>query len=101
MLHNTRRHLLSVSAATLLTGLGNRALAQELGIVKIICGSPPGGTSDTLCRRVAEGLRGSAFVKSALVENKGLDPGLSGELFRGDPTWLSGLTVLCASAALA
>ena len=70
MLHNTRRHLLSGSAAALLAGLGNRALAQELGIVKIICGSPPGGTSDTLCRRVAEGLKAGTFGKGAVVENK-------------------------------
>ena len=49
-----------------------RAGAQgaPLETVKIVTGFPPGGTSDTLCRRVAEGMKGSAFTKAAIVENK-------------------------------
>src|SRR5260221_2568512 len=72
MSHNTRRRLLRASgAAGLLAALGaGRALAQALDVVKIITGFPPGGTSDTLCRRVAEGLKGGSYAKVALVENK-------------------------------
>ena len=72
MLHNTRRQLLRASgAAGLLAALGaGRASAQALDVVKIITGFPPGGTSDTLCRRVAEGLKGGSYAKVAVVENK-------------------------------
>jgi tripartite-type tricarboxylate transporter receptor subunit TctC len=38
---------------------------QPLDTVKLITGFPPGGTSDTLCRRVAENLRGGTYTKSA------------------------------------
>jgi tripartite-type tricarboxylate transporter receptor subunit TctC len=37
--------------------------------VRIITGFPPGGTSDTICRRVADRLRGN-YAKTAVVENK-------------------------------
>src|SRR5437868_14244118 len=85
---NTRRYLLRASgAAALLAALGNRASAQTLDVVKIITGFPPGGTSDTLCRRVAEGLKGTAYTKSAIVENK---PGAGGQIavqaMKGAPT---------------
>src|SRR5476649_2477532 len=63
----------STAAAALATlGAGGRAGAQgtTLESARIVTGFPPGGTSDTLCRRVAEGLRGGTFVKTALVENK-------------------------------
>ena len=89
MPHNTRRQLLRASgAAGLLAALGaGRASAQPLDVVKIITGFPPGGTSDTLCRRVAEGLRGGSYTKSAVVENK---PGAGGQIavqsMKGAPT---------------
>src|SRR5689334_20526457 len=69
---NTRRELLrSSGAAAVLAALGaGRASAQTLEVTKLITGFPPGGTSDTLCRRVAEGLRGGSFTKVAVVENK-------------------------------
>ncbi|WP_428672740.1 Bug family tripartite tricarboxylate transporter substrate binding protein [Reyranella sp.] len=72
MSHDTRRRLLQASgAAALLAALGaGRASAQALDLVKIITGFPPGGTSDTLCRRVAEGLKGGSYAKVAVVENK-------------------------------
>jgi tripartite-type tricarboxylate transporter receptor subunit TctC len=85
-----RRHFLGASGAVLAgLGLAGRAGAQNgpLDAVKIVTGFPPGGTSDTLCRRVAENLRGSAFTKSALVENK---PGAGGQIavqsMKGAPT---------------
>ena len=73
MSHLNRRQFVRASATSLAgLGLAGRAGAQgsTLETARIVTGFPPGGTSDTLCRRVAEGLRGSAFVKSALVENK-------------------------------
>lgn len=85
-----RRHFLGASGVALAAlGLAGRAGAQNgpLDAVKIVTGFPPGGTSDTLCRRVAENLRGSAFTKSALVENK---PGAGGQIavqsMKGAPT---------------
>jgi tripartite-type tricarboxylate transporter receptor subunit TctC len=59
----------SAAAAAASLGLTNMASAQTLDVVKIVTGFPPGGTSDTLCRRVADRLRGE-YTKSALVENK-------------------------------
>ena len=64
-----------------------RKAGQPLDTIKIITGFPPGGTSDTLCRRVAENLRGGTYTKSALVENK---PGAGGQIavqsMKGAPT---------------
>ena len=71
------------SAAVALSTLGafaGRAGAQgtqPLDNVRIVTGFPPGGTSDTLCRRVAEGIKGSAYTKQAIVENK---PGAGGQI---------------------
>lgn len=67
----TRRDILQASAATLLSGLAARALAQAapFDTVKIITGFPPGGTSDTLCRRVASKLA-PGYGKSVVVENR-------------------------------
>ncbi|CAN5331686.1 Bug family tripartite tricarboxylate transporter substrate binding protein [soil metagenome] len=89
MSHNTRRHLLRASgAAALLATLGaGRASAQPLDVVKIITGFPPGGTSDTLCRRVAEGLKGGTFAKMAVVENKaGAGGQIAVQSMKGGPT---------------
>ncbi|GEP56743.1 Bug family tripartite tricarboxylate transporter substrate binding protein [Reyranella soli] len=89
---NRRRLVGASSAGALLAALGlpGRSEAQPvqpLDAVKIVTGFPPGGTSDTLCRRVAENLRGTAFTKSALVENK---PGAGGQIavqsMKGAPT---------------
>ena len=67
----TRRDALTASAATLWAGLSARAFAQAapLDTVKIITGFPPGGTSDTICRRVA-GKLAPGYGKSVLVENR-------------------------------
>lgn len=60
---------------------------QPLETVKIITGFPPGGTSDTLCRRVAENLRGTTYTKSALVENKaGAGGQIAVQAMKGAPT---------------
>lgn len=74
-----RRRLLVAAAggatAALLPGVA-AAQVQLLDTVRIVTGFPPGGTSDTLCRRLAEGLRG-IYARNALVENK---PGAGGQL---------------------
>ena len=38
--------------------------------LKIVTGFTPGGTSDAICRRVAEKIAPSTYAKTALVENK-------------------------------
>jgi tripartite-type tricarboxylate transporter receptor subunit TctC len=67
----SRRHWLqSASAAVLLGGLQEQTWAQAaVESIKIVTGFPPGGTSDTICRRVAEKLA-PGFARSAVVENK-------------------------------
>jgi hypothetical protein len=66
----TRRHLLqSASASALLASVGQQAFAQSIESLKVVTGFTPGGTSDAICRRVADKLRGS-YAKNAVVENK-------------------------------
>jgi tripartite-type tricarboxylate transporter receptor subunit TctC len=65
----TRRDVLHTSAAALAAGLAPRAFAQAFDTVRIITGFPPGGTSDTICRRVASKLA-PAYGKSVVVENR-------------------------------
>src|SRR5262249_21202837 len=77
----------AVLAGLVAPGRSEAQTAQPLDTVKIVTGFPPGGTSDTLCRRVAENLRGSSFARNALVENK---PGAGGQIavqsMKGAPT---------------
>ncbi len=68
----TRRTLLGSAAATgllPLLPLSARAQAAAFDTVKIVTGFPPGGTSDTICRRVAAKLA-PGYGKSVLVENR-------------------------------
>ena len=65
-----RRTLLQSAAASALLALGPRAQAQAaLDNVKIITGFPPGGTSDTICRRVAAKMA-PGYGRSVVVENR-------------------------------
>ncbi len=58
------------AASALLGGIGAQAWAQaQVESIKIVTGFPPGGTSDTICRRVAEKLA-PGYAKAAFVENK-------------------------------
>lgn len=52
------------------------AHAQNLQLARIICGFPPGGTSDAMSRRLADKLRGN-YAASVVVENK---PGAGGQI---------------------
>ncbi len=80
----------AAAAALAAVGGSGRAGAQgtpPLEVVKIITGFPPGGTSDTLCRRVAEGLRGTVYTRTALVENKaGAGGQIAVQAMKGAPT---------------
>jgi tripartite-type tricarboxylate transporter receptor subunit TctC len=65
-----RQALQSAGAAALLAGIGRSAFAQaQIDTLKIITGFAAGGTSDTICRRVAQRLQGE-YAKAAVVENK-------------------------------
>ena len=73
-----RRHFVQ-SAAALAAGAGLplSALSQaHLELAKIICGFPPGGTSDAMSRRIADKLRGG-YATNVVVENK---PGAGGQI---------------------
>ena len=75
----TRREFVKQSA-TLATfgaaGVPLGARAQNLELAKILCGFPPGGTSDAMSRRLADKLRGN-YASNVLVENK---PGAGGQI---------------------
>jgi tripartite-type tricarboxylate transporter receptor subunit TctC len=67
---NRRNLLQSTLASTLLGALGQQAWAQaQIESLKIVTGFPPGGTSDSICRRVAEKMA-PGYAKTAFVENK-------------------------------
>ncbi len=66
----SRRALLQASASMPLFAHAGRARAQAVfDQVKVVTGFPPGGTSDTICRRVAAKLA-PGYGKSVVVENR-------------------------------
>ncbi|GAA4335933.1 Bug family tripartite tricarboxylate transporter substrate binding protein [Variovorax defluvii] len=69
----TRRHLLQTTGASaLLASLGQHAFAQAqqpFETARLITGFAAGGTSDTLCRRVATRLQPD-YGKAVVVENR-------------------------------
>lgn len=72
-----RRHLL-LALLPLGTGLSPAARAQPRpDLLRILCGYPPGGSVDIVCRKLAERLGGGWFAGHAIVENK---PGAAGRL---------------------
>ena len=89
---NRRAFVRRSAALATLAAMGGAGRAgaqglQPLDVVKIITGFPPGGTSDTLCRRVAEGLKGTSYTKIALVENKaGAGGQIAVQAMKGAPT---------------
>ncbi len=67
-----RRRTLRLAAASLLAASLPGSLSAQtpsIDTVRVVTGLPPGGTSDTICRRVAERPRGSC-AKNAVVENR-------------------------------
>ena len=69
MTFSRRQFIQSSGAALLPAGIGRQAWAQALESTKIIAGFAPGGTADTVSRRVADKLH-PGYAKNALVENK-------------------------------
>ncbi len=66
----TRRQVIqSASASAFLATLGQTAFAQAIDNLKIITGFAAGGTSDTLCRRVATRMA-PGYANTAVVENR-------------------------------
>jgi tripartite-type tricarboxylate transporter receptor subunit TctC len=66
-----RQIIQAAGASALLATLGQRAWAQaaQIETARIITGFAAGGTSDTICRRVAQKLQGD-YAKAAVVENR-------------------------------
>lgn len=90
----SRRQLLqSAGAATLLASIGQQAFAQAgIETLKIVTGFAAGGTSDTLCRRLATKLAPD-FAKAATVENRtGAGGQIAIQYIKGQPA--DGTTVL-------
>jgi tripartite-type tricarboxylate transporter receptor subunit TctC len=77
--HSRRSFVRASGAAASLAvlGAGGGASAQDgaLETVRIVTGYPVGGTSDTLCRLVAEGITGTSYAKTAVVDNRSGDGG--------------------------
>ena len=66
----SRRALLQSTAATALLGSLGAARAQAaFDTARMITGFPPGGTSDTICRRVAAKMPAS-YARTTVVENR-------------------------------
>jgi tripartite-type tricarboxylate transporter receptor subunit TctC len=75
----TRRDILkqyTALAALGAAGLPLAARAQNLELAKVLCGFPPGGTSDAMSRRLADKLRGN-YATNVVVDNK---PGAGGQI---------------------
>lgn len=64
-----RRHVLQLAGAALASSTFSSANAQSLDQARLVTGFAPGGTSDTLCRRLAAILTGK-YAKSVVVENR-------------------------------
>jgi tripartite-type tricarboxylate transporter receptor subunit TctC len=72
----TRRAFVQGAATLAAMGpLAGRAQANP-ELAKILCGFPPGGTSDAISRRIAEKLRGN-YASNVVVDNK---PGAGGQI---------------------
>lgn len=95
----SRRALLATCAAACVGSRHQRAVAQARGDhLRILCGFPPGGPADLICRRLAERLQDRTGLP-AVVENK---MGGSGriavaELLKGDA---AGISVLITPASV-
>lgn len=64
-----RQVIQSAGASAFLASLGQTAFAQAIDNLKIVTGFAAGGTSDTLCRRVATRMA-PGYAATAVVENK-------------------------------
>ena len=67
---NDRRQLLKFLSTLGFASYLPFSYAQSFENLRFISGFPPGGTVDTVCRRVAEKLRTNGFAKNSVVENR-------------------------------
>lgn len=68
---NRRSFIQRLAAATSLPALGASSVrAQTINVVKIINGFPPGGVVDAVSRRIGEGMVGTDYASSVVVDNR-------------------------------
>ena len=68
-------------------GMAPRVHAQALDTVRIVCGFPPGGTSDVTSRRVGERMRANGYARNVIVENRtGAGGQIAVQAMKGAPT---------------
>lgn len=75
-MQNRRQHLSQLAWGLAASALPWAARAQTLETAKILAGFAPGGTIDTVARRVATRLTGN-YAKAVIVENR---PGAGGQI---------------------
>jgi tripartite-type tricarboxylate transporter receptor subunit TctC len=94
-----RRFLEAIAAGAMLAALPAYLRAQpKVDTLRIVTGFTPGGTSDTVCRRVADRMRGG-YAQTALVDNRaGAGGQLAISLMRAAPT--DGTTILQTPASM-
>jgi len=96
-----RRVLASLGAALGASALPAALQAQPapaIDTVRVVTGFPPGGTSDTISRRVAEKLKGT-YARNAVVENRtGAGGQVAIDLMRAAPR--DGSTILQTPASM-
>jgi tripartite-type tricarboxylate transporter receptor subunit TctC len=96
-----RRVIATIGAALGASALPTALRAQSappIDTVRVVTGFPPGGTSDTICRRVAEKLKGT-YARNAVVENRtGAGGQVAIDLMRAAPR--DGSTILQTPASM-
>lgn len=75
-MHPNRRELMQLALGAVATSLPLIGQAQTVETAKVLAGFAPGGTVDTLARRVATKLAGS-YAKAVVVDNR---PGAGGQI---------------------
>ena len=65
----TRRQLMQFALASTALGISSLSHAQSIETAKIVTGFAPGGTVDTLARRIADKLK-NGYAKAGVVETK-------------------------------
>lgn len=72
----TRRQVLQGAAGSAVLAAAGPAFAQASELARLLVGFPPGGTADTMCRRLAARLQ-PGYANSVIVDNK---PGAGGKI---------------------
>jgi tripartite-type tricarboxylate transporter receptor subunit TctC len=65
-----RRTFVAAGGSLAFASAHAQATREPLASAKVLCGFPPGGTTDAVSRRVAEKLQAGGYAKVALVDNK-------------------------------